>query len=1051
MIKMSGKIPCFIVLLVVTIPISVFAADANESSNHTYAVSTESVELSIGDSSELVLELKKQLAIIGFKVSNHPNQDYGPKTASMVRSFQKYYGLEETGVASEDTFKKIDTILSSPLQVGKSNQATLELKTDLEKIGFTVSDTPNQDYGPKTARTVEAFQKKYGLTVNGIGDEITLNKIQEVLEMPMQNGLYRQDVLELKVKLAKLGFEVSENPTPQFGPKTEATVKQFQSYYGLNVTGVVGEATLLKVDKILASPLQLGNSNPETLHLKQDLEKLGFIVSDSPNEDFGRKTAITVEAFQAKYGLTVNGIADEVTLAKIQEVLEMPMQYGLYRQDVLEMKLQLAKFGFEVSNNPTPQFGPKTEDTVKEFQQYYGLDADGVVGKETLDKINEMNNSQYQPWNSSNQILAFKKDLAKIGFVVSDQPNNDYGRKTAEIVKEFQQKYGLVVNGIGDEVTRTKVQEVLEMPMQYGLYRQDVKEMKIKIAKLGFVVSNNPTPQFGAKTEIVVKQFQRYYGLSATGIMDDKTLNKINDNYGTILQYGNSHNQVLDMKQDLAKLGFKITSNPSTYFGPKTENLVEEFQQYYGLKVNGIVDDVTLNKIHSILSSDIMIWNSNDKILQFKIKLEKLGFKVSNQPNQDFGSKTEQVVKAFQQYYNLRVNGIGDPVTLQRLDEILKNSLQVGDSHKNLINIKNDLARAGFKISNHPNSDFGPKTEEEVKAFQEYYGLRVNGLLDDVTLITLERVVNNELTRNVPLLVNGAQTYSYQDLQGDINDFNFYYPNLVKTVNIGRSVDGRNIYAMKLGNGNKEIFINGSHHAREHMTTNIIMKMIDEYAKAYVGNKRFSGYNVRKLLNEFSIWFVPMVNPDGVMLVQDGAYSAKSPQRVISINNGSRDFSAWKANIRGVDLNRQYPYLWNTITDNLSSPGYAFYKGRAPLTEPEVQAVYDFTNDHNFLAAVAYHSSGQLIYTRYGFTPHTRNITKGVQRITGYTPIDLQNSVSGGGYTDWFLADKRKPAITIEISQYVGERPVPLGNWDSIWSKQRSIGLYLLDYADENL
>src|SRR5699024_9203394 len=130
------------------------------------------------------------------------------------------------------------------------------------------------------------------------------------------------------------------------------------------------------------------------------------------------------------------------------------------------------------------------------------------------------------------------------------------------------------------------------------------------------------------------------------------------------------------------------------------------------------------------------------------------------------------------------------------------------------------------------------------------------------------------------------------------------------------SVDGRNIYAIKLGKGKTEIFMNGSHHAREWLTTNLLMEMIDVYSQAYANNSKVAGYNARQILNNASIWFVPMVNPDGVTLVQKGALSAKRPAEVIRINDGSTNFNRWKANIRGVDLNRQYPADWAHIQRN---------------------------------------------------------------------------------------------------------------------------------------
>ena len=69
--------------------------------------------------------------------------------------------------------------------------------------------------------------------------------------------------------------------------------------------------------------------------------------------------------------------------------------------------------------------------------------------------------------------------------------------------------------------------------------------------------------------------------------------------------------------------------------------------------------------------------------------------------------------------------------------------------------------------------------------------------------------------------------------------------------------------------------------------------------------------NIRRILSEYSLWVVPMVNPDGVELVLSGV-AEEHPYREASIGLEWRilDFRNWKANIRGVDLNDQFPAHW---------------------------------------------------------------------------------------------------------------------------------------------
>ncbi|WP_171038135.1 M14 family metallopeptidase [Aquibacillus sediminis] len=296
-------------------------------------------------------------------------------------------------------------------------------------------------------------------------------------------------------------------------------------------------------------------------------------------------------------------------------------------------------------------------------------------------------------------------------------------------------------------------------------------------------------------------------------------------------------------------------------------------------------------------------------------------------------------------------------------------------------------------------------------------------------------------------IVNPKQVYSYTQMQQDIELLQQGYPSLINVETIGKSVDGRSIYALKLGNGNREIFMNGAHHAREWLTTSVLMQMIDVYCQAYVQNSTIGDYDPQQIFTNSCIWFVPMVNPDGVMLVQQGYQTAKNPERVIQINGGNKDFSAWKANISGVDLNRQYPAGWEDIQDNPGKPQPSMYKGPHPLSEPETQAIHRFTLKHDFEMAISYHSSGEELFWQYKSTGSlkrkTRSIAQKISDKTGYQLVDPGPNPSGGGYTDWFLEVMQKPAITPEISPLVGPRPVPLENYDKIWNDHKEIGLML--------
>lgn len=282
--------------------------------------------------------------------------------------------------------------------------------------------------------------------------------------------------------------------------------------------------------------------------------------------------------------------------------------------------------------------------------------------------------------------------------------------------------------------------------------------------------------------------------------------------------------------------------------------------------------------------------------------------------------------------------------------------------------------------------------------------------------------------------------YSYY-----VKVINKLYPEFTKLEKIGKSVEGRPLYALQVGTGKKEILVDGGIHAREHMTTNVLMEMIDQYTVSYRSKTKFSGYNTRKVLDKTSIWFIPMINPDGVTLVQSGLKAMKPEnQKIIKAYNKSSYYARWKANGRGVDLNRNFDAVWSLLGNTPKS--FMGYKGPSAFSEPESKAVKAFVESHKFKADYSYHSSGQVLYW-YNFQNKKNyardlNLTRKVSKITGYSVIAPVNNRASGSSADWFILSQKQPGLTIEIAPYSGLGPVPHKYWSSIWAKNKTIGLF---------
>ena len=298
-------------------------------------------------------------------------------------------------------------------------------------------------------------------------------------------------------------------------------------------------------------------------------------------------------------------------------------------------------------------------------------------------------------------------------------------------------------------------------------------------------------------------------------------------------------------------------------------------------------------------------------------------------------------------------------------------------------------------------------------------------------------------------VVNPSVTYTYAAMTRHIQSLAQKYPDLIQYQSIGKTKYGRDIWAVGLGHGQATVFINGSHHAREWMTTTINMYMLEQYAIAYTANRPFEGYNTRQILDRTTIWFVPMVNPDGVTLQQQGsaAFPASVRQSLVKMNGGSSNFKRWKANAQGIDPNRQYDAYWSTIEDNIPYPFWKNHKGSSAVQTAENQANTSFTYTIDPEIAVSYHSAGRILY--WNFHTLLQNLKRD-QRLaniftnfTGYRQVRPNHNPSGGGYTDWFITTFGRPAFTPEIGIKTGETNLPLSAFNEEWRRNKKVGLWI--------
>ena len=289
-------------------------------------------------------------------------------------------------------------------------------------------------------------------------------------------------------------------------------------------------------------------------------------------------------------------------------------------------------------------------------------------------------------------------------------------------------------------------------------------------------------------------------------------------------------------------------------------------------------------------------------------------------------------------------------------------------------------------------------------------------------------------------VVKGRRPYDFETLKADLERLISIYP-FVANREIGRSVMGKGLHELQIGRGSKRVHMNASFHANEWITSAILMQTLNEYLLALTNNQSIRGRRVMAYYNSLLLSLVPMVNPDGVDLVIHGAPAAEPyHSRVMQINGGNTDFSGWKANIRGVDLNDQFPALWEKEAERkIKSPAPRDFPGYAPLSEPESLALADLTRRGNFSRVLAYHTQGQVIYWGFeGREPaESAKIVAEFSRVSGYQQIRYVDSYAG--YKDWFIYAWRRPGFTVELGQ--GVNPLPLSQFNEIY--EENLGIFL--------
>ena len=431
-----------------------------------------------GDSGTAVFTLQRQLNRI---TKDYPflgkltvDGVFGSRMAATVRAFQKQFNLTADGVVGRQTWYKISYIyvsvkdLAELTSEGETSSGTLSdgtwggtvLRTGstgsaVEQLQFWLNTLAQYDsaihsvtvdgvFGSGTAAAVRAFQRKYGLTVDGVVGPTTWTEVYDQFRSiqsdngtpnaypgtALRQGSSGQNVrlVQFWLKIARTVYSSLNNVTVDgiFGSSTAAAVRRFQTYFGLTSDGVVGRTTWNKLYEVyndianrLLSPslrpgeypgvLRNGSTGTAVRELQFYLYLMSAYQSSIPSVSidgrFGAATEAAVRAYQRFAGLTVDGIVGRKTwdslygkasaLRSSGPVVTLkrlpypgtPLTVGTDSSAVLYYTLLLQRIAYYYDSVASPalssQYTQETADATASAQELLGLPATGVADVET--------------------------------------------------------------------------------------------------------------------------------------------------------------------------------------------------------------------------------------------------------------------------------------------------------------------------------------------------------------------------------------------------------------------------------------------------------------------------------------------------------------------------------------------------------------------------------------------------------------------------------------------------------------------------------------------
>lgn len=256
--------------------------------------------------------------------------------------------------------------------------------------------------------------------------------------------------------------------------------------------------------------------------------------------------------------------------------------------------------------------------------------------------------------------------------------------------------------------------------------------------------------------------------------------------------------------------------------------------------------------------------------------------------------------------------------------------------------------------------------------------------------------------------------HTYAEMVSDLQNLTAAHPGIAMLVPLRQTYENRTLWAVKLSDNvsldeaEPNITILGGIHARELIGVEVALYLLEKLAGGYGSNA-----SIRRLVDGTQMWFVPMVNPDGHVFVEQG-------------NDWRKNRNSTTGGSIGVDINRNFGHLWGLEAPH--TPSAEDFCGPAAFSENETQAVRDLVTAHPMKASISYHSFGPYILYPWGnsidgtavdprLPELARNMSLAMPEGRRYTPMMARNMYPATGDTDdYFYANLSMLPFTVELA-----------------------------------